>query len=53
VLTIPVIASGGIHTVADILALKAKESEGIMGAIAGRSLYEGTLDFKAAVAACK
>ena len=53
VLTIPVIASGGIHTVADILALKAKESEGIIGAIAGRSLYEGTLDFKAAVAACK
>ncbi|MBK8740527.1 MAG: 1-(5-phosphoribosyl)-5-[(5-phosphoribosylamino)methylideneamino]imidazole-4-carboxamide isomerase [Betaproteobacteria bacterium] len=53
VLTIPVIASGGIHTVADILALKAVEGEGIMGAIAGRSLYEGTLDFKAAVAACK
>ena len=53
VLTIPVIASGGIHTVADILALKAVEGEGIMGAIAGRSLYEGTLDFKAALAACK
>jgi len=53
VLTIPVIASGGIHTVADIEALKRVEGEGIMGAIAGRSLYEGTLDFKAAVAACK
>jgi phosphoribosylformimino-5-aminoimidazole carboxamide ribotide isomerase len=53
VLTIPVIASGGIHTVADIQALKRVESEGIMGAIAGRSLYEGTLDFKAALAACK
>ena len=52
VLTIPVIASGGIHTVADIQALKRVESEGIMGAIAGRSLYEGTLDFKAALAAC-
>jgi phosphoribosylformimino-5-aminoimidazole carboxamide ribotide isomerase len=52
-LTIPVIASGGIHTVADILALKQVEGEGIMGAIAGRSLYEGTLDFKAALAACK
>ena len=52
-LTIPVIASGGIHTVADILAMKAVEGEGIMGAIAGRSLYEGTLDFKAALAACK
>ena len=53
VLTIPVIASGGIHTVDDIKALKAVESEGIFGVIAGRSLYEGTLDFKAAVAACK
>ena len=53
VLTIPVIASGGIHTVDDIKALKAVESEGIIGVIAGRSLYEGTLDFKAAVAACK
>jgi phosphoribosylformimino-5-aminoimidazole carboxamide ribotide isomerase len=53
VLTIPVIASGGIHTVADIQALKRVEAEGIMGAIAGRSLYEGTLDFKAALAACK
>jgi phosphoribosylformimino-5-aminoimidazole carboxamide ribotide isomerase len=52
-LTIPVIASGGIHTLDDIKALKPLESEGIMGAIAGRSLYEGTLDFKAAVAACQ
>ncbi len=52
-LTIPVIASGGIRSVADIVALKAVEGEGIMGAIAGRSLYEGTLDFKAAVAACR
>ena len=51
-LTIPVIASGGIHTLDDIIKLKPLESEGIMGAIAGRSLYEGTLDFKAAVAAC-
>ena len=53
VLTIPVIASGGIHTVDVIKALKAVEGEGIIGVIAGRSLYEGTLDFKAAVAACK
>jgi phosphoribosylformimino-5-aminoimidazole carboxamide ribotide isomerase len=52
VLTIPVIASGGIRTVADIQALKGVEGEGIMGVIAGRSLYEGTLDFRAALAAC-
>ncbi len=53
VLTVPVIASGGIATVDDVKALKAVESEGIIGAIAGRSLYEGTLDFKEAVAACQ
>ena len=53
VLTVPVIASGGIATVDDIIALKAVEAEGIVGAIAGRSLYEGTLDYKAAVAACR
>jgi phosphoribosylformimino-5-aminoimidazole carboxamide ribotide isomerase len=51
-LSIPVIASGGIHTIDDIKALKAVEADGIMAAIAGRSLYEGTLDYKAAVAAC-
>ena len=32
----------------DIEALCAVESDGIMGAILGRSLYEGTVDFKAA-----
>jgi len=51
-LTIPVIASGGISSIDDIKALKAVEAEGIMAAIAGRSLYEGTLDYKAAAAAC-
>jgi phosphoribosylformimino-5-aminoimidazole carboxamide ribotide isomerase len=48
---VPVIASGGITCVTDIEALKANESEGIVAAIAGRALYEGNLDFKAAVAA--
>lgn len=50
-LTVPVIASGGIHSIDDIKALKAVEDEGITAVIAGRSLYEGTLDFKAAAAA--
>jgi phosphoribosylformimino-5-aminoimidazole carboxamide ribotide isomerase len=49
-LRIPVIASGGIATVSDIEALCAVESEGIMGAITGRAIYEGTLDFAAAQA---
>ena len=47
-LTIPVIASGGITNLNDIKALCAVEAEGIMGAITGRAIYEGTLDFAAA-----
>jgi phosphoribosylformimino-5-aminoimidazole carboxamide ribotide isomerase len=46
--SIPVIASGGIRNLDDIRALCAAADEGIEGAIAGRSIYEGTLDFAAA-----
>lgn len=42
---IPVIASGGIHTVDDVRALCQVADEGIAGAITGRAIYEGTLDF--------
>jgi phosphoribosylformimino-5-aminoimidazole carboxamide ribotide isomerase len=49
-LTIPVIASGGLSNLDDIKKLQAVEDEGIMGVIAGRSIYEGTLDFKQALA---
>lgn len=49
-LTIPVIASGGITNLDDVRKLCAVEDEGIMGAITGRAIYEGTLDFTAAQA---
>jgi phosphoribosylformimino-5-aminoimidazole carboxamide ribotide isomerase len=42
---IPVIASGGITNMDDIHALGKVAHEGIMGAITGRAIYEGTLDF--------
>lgn len=42
---IPVIASGGIHTLDDVRALCEVADEGIAGAITGRAIYEGTLDF--------
>ena len=42
---IPVIASGGITNLDDIKALGAVAHEGIVGAITGRAIYEGTLDF--------
>ncbi|MEO8037210.1 MAG: 1-(5-phosphoribosyl)-5-[(5-phosphoribosylamino)methylideneamino]imidazole-4-carboxamide isomerase [Betaproteobacteria bacterium] len=44
-LTVPVIASGGITNLDDVRQLCAVEAEGIPGAITGRALYEGTLDF--------
>ncbi len=44
-ITIPVIASGGITNLDDIRALCAVADDGISGAITGRAIYEGTLDF--------
>lgn len=46
--SIPVIASGGISSLADIRALCEVRQEGIMGAIIGRALYEGDIDLAAA-----
>jgi len=43
-ITTPVIASGGISTMDDIKTLRAVAEEGIMGAIIGRALYEGSID---------
>lgn len=44
---IPVIASGGITNLDDIRALCGEAHRGIEGAITGRAIYEGTLDFAA------
>ena len=49
-LSIPVIASGGLSSMADIEALCAVEDEGIEGVICGRAIYSGDLDFAAAQA---
>jgi phosphoribosylformimino-5-aminoimidazole carboxamide ribotide isomerase len=47
-LSIPVIASGGLSSLEDVKALRAVEDEGIIGVIAGRAIYDGSLDFRAA-----
>ena len=46
--SIPIIASGGITNLEDIRALAEYSSEGIIGAITGRAIYEGTLDLATA-----
>jgi phosphoribosylformimino-5-aminoimidazole carboxamide ribotide isomerase len=44
---IPIIASGGITTLEDVRSLCKVAQVGIVGAITGRAIYEGTLDFAA------
>jgi phosphoribosylformimino-5-aminoimidazole carboxamide ribotide isomerase len=46
---LPVIASGGMSSLADIAALKAHERGGIAGVICGRGLYDGRIDARAAL----
>ena len=41
----PIIASGGIRNIDDVRALCEVADEGIAGAITGRAIYEGALDF--------
>ena len=43
--SIPIIASGGTTNLDDIAALLKNAHHGIMGAITGRAIYEGQLDF--------
>lgn len=49
-LTTPVIASGGVASIADLTSLKKVENTGIAGVICGRALYDGRLDPAAALA---
>lgn len=50
--SIPVIASGGITNMSDVEALALVEGEGILGAITGRAIYEGTLNVAEAQRYC-
>jgi len=50
---VPVIASGGLSSLDNVRALLPHEADGVIGAIAGRAIYEGTLDFKAAAELAK
>ncbi len=49
---IPVIASGGVTNLDDIRALRAVAARGLLGAITGRAIYEGTLDLAQAQQWC-
>ena len=49
--SIPVIASGGVSSLADLKALK--ETGVIEGAISGRALYDGAIDLPEALKALR
>lgn len=49
--SIPVIASGGVSSLADLIALR--DTGVIAGAISGRAIYDGALDLGAALSALK
>lgn len=46
--SIPVVASGGVSSMADIAKLAPLEADGVVGIITGRALYDGSLDLRAA-----
>lgn len=51
VVSIPVIASGGVSSVTDLLSLLALEPLGVTGVIVGRALYTGDISLKQALQA--
>lgn len=51
--SVPVLASGGMHTLDDVRSLLKVEKDGVAGAVLGRSLYEGTIRFDEALALVK
>jgi phosphoribosylformimino-5-aminoimidazole carboxamide ribotide isomerase len=48
-LSTPVIASGGVTDIADLMALKAVAGHGIEGVIVGRAIYDGAIDITEAL----
>ncbi len=45
----PVVASGGVSAIEDIYRLAPLETDGVVGVITGRALYDGSLDLKQTV----
>ncbi len=52
-ISVPVIASGGVAGLQDIVNLMAIEDDGIIGVIVGKALYSGAMDLRLAIIAAK
>ncbi len=51
--SVPVIASGGVGCIADLIALLTLEPIGVKGVIVGRALYDGSVDLRESIKAIK
>ena len=51
VITVPIIASGGVSSITDLLSLLALEPQGVTGTIVGRALYTGNISLSEALQA--
>ena len=49
---IPIIASGGVASIEDLRKLMDLESEGLLGAIIGKAIYEGRVNLEEAIRVC-
>ena len=52
-ISIPVIASGGVAKMEDIMGLMPLAHDGVVGVIVGRALYEGKIDLSEAIEAAR
>jgi phosphoribosylformimino-5-aminoimidazole carboxamide ribotide isomerase len=50
---IPVIASGGISGISDVIKVLRLAGDGVIGMITGRALYDGSLDLSEAIGVCR
>jgi phosphoribosylformimino-5-aminoimidazole carboxamide ribotide isomerase len=50
---LPVIASGGVTSLADIRSLAARFDDGVVAVVVGRALYEGNFSLREAIAAAR
>ncbi len=50
-ISLPIIASGGVSSVTDLLSLLALEAQGVTGVIVGKALYTGDISLKEALQA--
>jgi phosphoribosylformimino-5-aminoimidazole carboxamide ribotide isomerase len=48
-LSTPVLASGGVSTLADVEMLRSMENGGVCGVIIGRAMYDGSIDLSEAL----